>query len=65
MALAAGVCPIGLGTDAGGLTRVPAACNGIVGFKQSAGVVPHDMSPEVFANVPASIRWHARRWTPP
>ena len=45
-----GVCPIGIGTDAGGSTRIPAAANGIVGFKQSAGVVPHDMSPEVFAN---------------
>jgi aspartyl-tRNA(Asn)/glutamyl-tRNA(Gln) amidotransferase subunit A len=50
VALAAGVAPIGVGTDAGGSTRIPAACNGIVGFKQSAGVVPHDMAPEVFAN---------------
>ena len=50
VALAAGVCPIGIGTDAGGSTRIPAAANGVVGFKQSAGVVPHDMSPEVFAN---------------
>lgn len=50
VALAAGVCAIGIGTDAGGSTRIPAAANGIVGFKQSAGVVPHDMSPEVFAN---------------
>src|SRR5262245_53982365 len=51
VALAAGVCPIGVGTDAGGSTRIPAACNGVVGFKQSAGVIPHDMAPEVFANV--------------
>src|SRR6185295_8397314 len=43
VALAVGVCPIGVGTDAGGSTRIPAACNGVVGFKQSAGVVPHDM----------------------
>jgi aspartyl-tRNA(Asn)/glutamyl-tRNA(Gln) amidotransferase subunit A len=50
VALAAGVAPIGVGTDAGGSTRIPAACNGVVGFKQSAGVVPHDMAPEVFAN---------------
>ena len=50
VALATGVCPIGIGTDAGGSTRIPAAANGVVGFKQSAGVVPHDMSPEVFAN---------------
>jgi aspartyl-tRNA(Asn)/glutamyl-tRNA(Gln) amidotransferase subunit A len=51
VALAAGVCPIGIGTDAGGSTRIPAACNGVVGIKQSSGVVPHDMAPEVFANV--------------
>lgn len=50
VALAAGICPIGIGTDAGGSTRIPAAANGVVGFKQSAGVVPHDMAPEVFAN---------------
>src|SRR5262245_36722209 len=59
VALAAGVCPIGVGTDAGGSTRIPAACNGVVGFKQSSGVVPHDMSPEVFANV-SSINPMAR-----
>ena len=59
VALAAGVCPIGVGTDAGGSTRIPAACNGVVGFKQSAGVVPHDMSPEAFANV-SSINPMAR-----
>ena len=49
-ALAAGICAIGVGSDAGGSTRIPAAANGVVGIKQSAGVVPHDMSPEVFAN---------------
>jgi aspartyl-tRNA(Asn)/glutamyl-tRNA(Gln) amidotransferase subunit A len=59
VALAAGVCPIGVGTDAGGSTRIPAACNGVVGLKQSAGLIPHDMSPEVFANV-SSINPMAR-----
>ena len=48
-----------VGTDAGGSTRIPAACNGVVGLKQSAGVIPHDMSPEVFANV-SSINPMAR-----
>src|SRR5258705_144435 len=57
--LAAGVCPIGVGSDGGGSTRIPGACNGIVGLKQSAGVSPHDMSPEVFANV-SSINPMAR-----
>jgi aspartyl-tRNA(Asn)/glutamyl-tRNA(Gln) amidotransferase subunit A len=51
VALAAGVCAIGVGTDAGGSTRIPAAANGVVGFKQSSGVVPHDMTLEVFANI--------------
>jgi aspartyl-tRNA(Asn)/glutamyl-tRNA(Gln) amidotransferase subunit A len=50
VALAAGVAPLAVATDAGGSTRIPAACNGVVGFKQSAGVIPHDMSPELFAN---------------
>ncbi|MBO0765875.1 MAG: amidase [Hyphomicrobiaceae bacterium] len=59
VALAAGVCAIGVGTDAGGSTRIPAACNGVVGFKQSSGVVPHDMAPEAFANV-SSINPMAR-----
>jgi aspartyl-tRNA(Asn)/glutamyl-tRNA(Gln) amidotransferase subunit A len=59
VALAAGVCAIGVGTDAGGSTRIPAAANGVVGLKQSAGVVPHDMSAEVFANV-SSINPMAR-----
>lgn len=59
VALAAGICPIGIGTDAGGSTRIPAAANGVVGLKQSSGVVPHDMAPEVFANI-SSINPMAR-----
>jgi aspartyl-tRNA(Asn)/glutamyl-tRNA(Gln) amidotransferase subunit A len=59
VAVAAGAGPIGVATDAGGSTRIPAACNGVVGFKQSAGVVPHDMAPEVFANI-SSINPMAR-----
>jgi len=51
VAIATGICPIGVGTDAGGSTRIPAAANGVVGFKQSAGVVPHDMAADVFANI--------------
>src|SRR5262245_18528168 len=59
VALAAGVCSIGVGTDAGGSTRIPAACNGVVGFRQSAGVVPHDTAPDAFANI-SSINLMAR-----
>ncbi|HUN51344.1 MAG TPA: amidase, partial [Candidatus Sulfotelmatobacter sp.] len=41
VALAAGLGPLGIATDGGGSTRIPAACNGVVGLKQSIGVVPH------------------------
>ncbi|HJZ32523.1 MAG TPA: amidase [Hyphomicrobiaceae bacterium] len=50
VAIAAGVAPLAVATDAGGSTRIPAACNGVVGFKQSAGLIPHDMATELFAN---------------
>lgn len=59
VAVAAGAGPLAVATDAGGSTRIPAACNGVVALKQSAGVIPHDMSPEVFANV-SSINPMAR-----
>jgi len=59
VAVAAGAGSLAVATDAGGSTRIPAACNGVVGLKQSAGVIPHDMSPEVFANV-SSINPMAR-----
>jgi aspartyl-tRNA(Asn)/glutamyl-tRNA(Gln) amidotransferase subunit A len=38
-------------TCAGGSTRIPAACNGVVGFKQSLGLIPHDMAPDAFGNL--------------
>jgi aspartyl-tRNA(Asn)/glutamyl-tRNA(Gln) amidotransferase subunit A len=50
-AMAAGVAPLAVATCAGGSTRIPAACNGVVGFKQSLGLVPHDMAPDAFANL--------------
>lgn len=49
-AVAAGIGPIGIGTDGGGSSRIPAACCGIVGFKQTLGLVPHDLTPDGFGN---------------
>ena len=40
-AVAAGLGPIGLGTDGGGSLRIPAAFCGLVGFKASFGRVPN------------------------
>jgi fatty acid amide hydrolase len=40
--VAAGGAPLGLGTDIGGSSRVPAAFCGIVGFKPTAGRMPDD-----------------------
>jgi len=34
-AIGAGICPLGLGTDTGGSVRIPAAFNGIWGFRPS------------------------------
>jgi len=41
-AIAANLAPCGIGTDTGGSVRIPAAFNGLVGFKTSEGSVPKD-----------------------
>jgi aspartyl-tRNA(Asn)/glutamyl-tRNA(Gln) amidotransferase subunit A len=51
VAVAAGLGPLAVGTDGGGSTRIPAACNGVVGFKQSLGVVPSDAADDAFGNI--------------
>ncbi len=51
VAVAAGLGPLGVATCGGGSTRIPAAANGVVGFKQSLGLIPHDMAPESFGNM--------------
>jgi aspartyl-tRNA(Asn)/glutamyl-tRNA(Gln) amidotransferase subunit A len=50
VAVAAGLGPIGIATDGGGSTRVPAAANGMVGLKQSNGVIPHSQVADLFGN---------------
>ena len=47
-AAAAGLAPLHIGTDAGGSIRIPAAACGIVGMKQTLGLVPHDMNADTF-----------------
>ncbi len=42
VAVGMGLVPAALGSDTGGSIRVPAACNGVVGFKPGLGLVPLD-----------------------
>ncbi|MBL6454741.1 amidase [Belnapia sp. T6] len=50
VAVASGIGPIAVATDGGGSTRIPAACNGVVGLKQSLGAIPHSQVPDAFGN---------------
>jgi aspartyl-tRNA(Asn)/glutamyl-tRNA(Gln) amidotransferase subunit A len=49
-AVAAGIGPIGIATDGGGSTRIPASVNGVVGLKQSLGVIPHSQAQDAYGN---------------
>ena len=51
VAVASGLGPIAVATDGGGSTRIPAACNGLVGFKQGLGVVPQEYAQDGFGNI--------------
>lgn len=50
VAIASGIAPLAIATDGGGSTRIPAACNGVVGLKQSNGVIPHSQALDAFGN---------------
>jgi len=50
VAVASGIAPLAVATDGGGSTRIPAACNGVVGIKQSLGVIPHSQAQDLFGN---------------
>lgn len=50
VATAAGITPLAIATDGGGSTRIPAACNGVVGIKQSNGIIPHSQAQDLFGN---------------
>jgi len=49
-ATAAAITPLAIATDGGGSTRIPAACNGVVGLKQSNGIIPHSQAQDLFGN---------------
>jgi aspartyl-tRNA(Asn)/glutamyl-tRNA(Gln) amidotransferase subunit A len=49
-AVAAGLAPLGLGTDGAGSVRGPAACCGLVGHKPTLGAVPYDTTRDAFGN---------------
>jgi len=53
-AVAAGLAPLGLGSDGAGSTRIPAACCGLVGLKGTTGAVPYQEARDAFGNVIAA-----------
>jgi Asp-tRNA(Asn)/Glu-tRNA(Gln) amidotransferase A subunit family amidase len=53
-AVAAGLGPLGLGTDGAGSIRIPAGACGVVGLKPTIGAVPYEQASDVFSNYAAA-----------
>ncbi|MEQ8813477.1 MAG: amidase [Thalassobaculum sp.] len=53
-AVAAGIGPLGLGTDGAGSIRIPAAYCGVVGLKPTTGAVPFQGSVDAFSSYAAA-----------
>ena len=53
-AVAAGIGPLGLGTDGAGSIRIPAAACGTVGLKPSPGLFPYEEAVDAFFNYAAA-----------
>ncbi len=51
VALATDMLPVCTGSDTGGSLRIPAAINGVVGFRPSPGVVPNSKATRGWANI--------------
>lgn len=51
VALATDMLPVCTGSDTGGSLRIPAAINGVVGFRPSPGVVPNAKASRGWANI--------------
>ena len=52
--MAAGLGPLGLGTDGEGSIRIPASACGVVGLKPTTGAVPYEQTSDSFFNYAAA-----------
>jgi len=51
VSVAAGLVPFAIATDSGGSSRIPAACNGILGLKQTQGLIADELTPDGFGSL--------------